>query len=225
MMGSNRTAIVIISGMLITLTACATANSSPGSPGSAGSFAPGGGGSAAAASPTAAAATTSKLAHFPFPANVHYDFQTPLPSDPQQAGAVVADDDFLLGWNYAIYSDGKDMRVLDYVDTAIPIMVSSTYTGVQNNKSVIYTGTTRYFDTTVQPTPNEPGVLTVSSCVNTTAVSATSRSTGQVINESNSPEQNVYLESDLLTQVKGSWKVSGTSHVYYPHGAAKGCYP
>jgi hypothetical protein len=220
-MGKNRTAIVIISGMLITLTACATASSSPGS---AGSFAPGGGASVAAASPTAAS-TTSALVHFPFPADVHFEFQTPLPADPQEAAAVVTDDDYQLAYFYAIYSDAKNMSVLNYVDSSAKSVQTATFVSVDNNKSQSFTGTMRVYDTTVQPTPGGAGELTVSSCYNMTAWQATSRSTGQIIPESNAPDQNIYVESDILTLVGGNWKIIATSHVYYPHGAAKGCYP
>jgi hypothetical protein len=220
-MGKNRTAIVIISGMLITLTACATASSSPGS---AGSFAPGGG-SAAAPSPTAAA-STSALAHFAFPADVHFNFQTPLPADPQQAAAVVADDDYQLAYFYAIYSDAKDMSVLKYVDSLAKSVQTGTFTSVESAKAQSFTGTMRVYDTTVQPTPGGGSEVTVSSCYNSTALHSTNRSTGQIVpGQSNAPDQNVYLESDVLIPVGGSWKIAATSHVYYPHGAAKGCYP
>jgi hypothetical protein len=221
-MGKNRTAIVIISGMLITLTACATASSSPGS---AGSFAPGGGASVAAASPTAAS-TTSGVVHFPFPADVHIEFQTPLPADPQQAAAVVADDDYELAYLYAIYSDAKNMSVLKYVDRLVPATYTATVVAVDNQKSTAFTGTERIYDTTVQPTAGEPTELTVSSCVNSVALLSTNRSTGQIVpSQNSSPEQNVWLESDTLIPVSGAWKVIATNHLYYPHGTAKGCYP
>jgi hypothetical protein len=224
-MDKNRTAIVIISGMLIMLTACATTSSSPGSPGSAGSFQPGGGASAAAASPTAAS-TTSGVVHFPFPADVHIEFQTPLPADQQQAAAVVADDDYELAYLYAIYSDAKNMSVLKYVDRLVPATYTATVVAVDNQKSTAFTGTERIYDTTARPTAGEPAELTVSSCVNSVALQSTNRSTGQIVpGQSTSPEQNVWLESDTLFPVGGAWKIISTSHVYYPHGAAKGCYP
>jgi hypothetical protein len=221
-MGHKRTAAVVVSGMLIMLTACATGNSSPAL---SGSTAPPRGDSATAVS-SAAAATTSRLTHFPFPASVHFEFQTPLPAAPQDAAAVVAEDDYQLAYFYAIYSDAKDMSVLSYVYSLAKSVRSATFTSVENAKSRSFTGTMRIYDTIVQPRRGGAREVTVSSCYNSTAFYSTDRSTGQILpGQSNAPDQNIYVENDVLVPVNGTWKIVGTSHAYYPHGAAKGCYP
>lgn len=220
-MGKQRIAIAIISGMLITLTACATASSSPGS---AGTFNPGGGGSAAAPSPTAVA-TTSGLAHFPFPADVHIEFQTPLPSDPQQAAAVVADENYWTADLYAFISDAKDMSVIKYIDRRATYLLTNTYRAVDNGTSDTYVGTERFYDTTVQVDANDSAELDVTSCVSGAAMQAVNRSTGQVVPGQNTPQKNYYQVADTLAQAGGTWKLVESSCTFYPSGGAKECYP
>jgi hypothetical protein len=170
--------------------------------------------------------SVASLAHFPFPASIHFQFQTPLPSDSREAAAVRADQDFQLAYYYAVYSDGKDMSVLSYISSSAPSVQTATITGVDRNKADSFTGTTRFYDTTVSVPRGAPTNLTVTSCVDSARMFSTSRRTGAVIpGQSTAPDKTVFLESDTFAPVGGTWKLVATFPVYYPQGAAKECYP
>ncbi|MBV9383923.1 MAG: hypothetical protein JOY82_15955 [Streptosporangiaceae bacterium] len=205
--------------MLAGMTACAS-SSTP-----AGGFQPAGGPATPASAPAYSAAEVA-TAHFPFPSGIHIDFQTPLPSGLQPARAAVTYENYQLAYYYAIYSRGESKRYLSYLYRSDVPLVAAAQASVRKYDGEGFTGTLRFYDMTVQPTPGQPGGLDVSACVNQQRLFSTDRATGRVIpGQSTAPAGNVSLETYSLDELEGSWKIVAIASTYYPHGAAKGCYP
>jgi hypothetical protein len=221
MMRKGHIGTALVCGAVISVAACG------GSSGSVGTFVPKGSQDAGSRSgDTSVSSSVAPLAHFPFPSSVHFQFQTPLPPDPQEAAAVRADEDFQLAYYYAVYSAGKDMSVLSYVSGLAPSVQTATRASVEQNRADSFLGTVRFYSTSVTVPPGAPTNFTVTSCVDNARMLSTDRRTGAVIpGQSTAPDKTVFLESDTLAPAGGSWKIVATSPAYYPNGAAKECYP
>ncbi len=165
----------------------------------------------------------SLLARFPFPPDVHFEFASPLPSDPVRAAVVIADEDFQLAYYYGIYSQGKDHRYRAYIaDATMLASVEETLVG-EAAAHEGFTGTIRFFDAFVRPAP-WAGEQTVASCVDTSRLLDTDIRTGTVKPaRPGTAGRSVFLESDILAKRGGHWRVVGADVTYYPHGQAKEC--
>jgi hypothetical protein len=188
-----------------------------------GTFRPAGSPASAAGNATPAPAVSS----VPFPASVHFDFETPLPADAGQARVVVTDEDYQLAYYYAIYSLGQDQRFAPYI-AAKPVLekVQATVaTDIADQQR--FTGTMRFFDTTVGPTPGAPTNMTVSFCGDDSRLLSTDASTGQVIPAPGPPPDHDYFrESDTyLPEKHGGWGLVAIDVVSYPAASAKECKP
>ena len=75
---------VLAAAALLAAAGCGTSSR-------AGTFVPRG---SAAATPAATGPATPGLVHFPFPASVHIEFQTPAPADQPDRSVVLTDEDF-----------------------------------------------------------------------------------------------------------------------------------
>jgi hypothetical protein len=197
---------------LACLTACGTAASPQ-------TFRPAGG------DPAAGQGGPGPVAHFPFPADVHFDFATPLPPDPAQAAAVVADQNFQLAYYYGIYSQGRDRRYSAYIGDRLELATVQETIAQEVAVHEGFTGTIVFYDTTVQSAAWK-GRLTVSSCVDNSRLLDTDIRTGQLRRGHAAPDRSHFLESDILaSRAGGDWRVVGTGVTYYPHGQAKECAP
>jgi len=164
-------------------------------------------------------------ARFPFPADVHFDFTSPLPSDRAQAGAVLADENFQLAYYYAIYSQGSDHRYEAYIGNRLLLGSVQETLAKEATAHEGFTGTIVFSATAVAPAP-WAGELTVSSCVDNSRLLDTDIRTGQVRRGSAPAAHSHFLESDILARKAGGpWRVVGTGVTYYPHGQAKECAP
>jgi hypothetical protein len=205
--------MAVAAAALTFLAACGTATTQ--------AFHPAGGDLTGASSQPVATAP----AQFPFPADVHFDFTSPLPSDPAQAGAVLADENFQLAYYYAIYSQGKDLRYAGYIGNRLLLGSVQETLAREAAAHEGFTGTIVFSGTTVQPAP-WAGQLTVSSCVDSSRLLDTDIRTGKLRRTSAPAGHGHFLESDILARQKGGrWRVVGTDVTYYPHGQAKECTP
>jgi hypothetical protein len=211
-----RTGLMAAPVLVVTVLAAASCGTT-----TAGQFHPAG----SADAPSSPSATpTVTLATFPFPSSVHITFETPLPSDPKQAAAVTTDEDYQLAYYYAIYSAGKDGHFESYVYSGARELLASASSSVFKYGADGFTGTIRFYNTAVQSATASD--ITVTSCVNNTQLLSTDRRTGKIIpGQGTSPGQHVFLESDTLAPVSGSWKLVAIAVAYYPKGTAKECYP
>ena len=164
------------------------------------------------------------LARFPFPADVRFEFDSPLPADPVQAAAVTADENFQLAYYYAIYSQGRDHRYGSYIGDRMLLASVQETLAREAAAHEGFTGTIRFYDTTVQPA-SWPAEQTVTSCVDNSRLLDTDSRTGMARPRSPSVPagHSHFLQSDILAKRGGSWRVVGTSVTYYPHGQAKEC--
>jgi hypothetical protein len=188
-----------------------------------GTFHPGAGTASAAGDGTPAPAVSS----VPFPSSVHFNFETPLPADAGQASVVVTDEDYQLAYYYAIYSLGQDQRFGPYI-AARPVLEKVQATVAQDIADhERFTGTMRFFDTTVAPTPGAATNMTVSFCGDDSQLLNTSAGTGQVIPDHTAPpDQDYFRESDTYLPTKnGGWGLVAIDVVFYPGAAAKECKP
>ncbi len=211
----NALGAVLAGGAAVALTclaACGTAAPQ--------AFHPAGGDLTAAPNPVATAP-----AQFPFPPDVHFGFTSPLPPDPTQAGAVLADENFQLAYYYAIYSQGKDHRYTAYIGNRL--LLGSVQETLAREAALHegFTGTIVFSRTAVQPAA-WAGQLTVSSGVDRPRLLDTAIRTGKARRGGAAAGQSYFLESDILARQKGGpWRVMGTDVTYYPHGQAKECAP
>jgi hypothetical protein len=183
-------------------------------------FHPAGGDLTAAPGPAATAP-----ARFPFPADVHFVFTSPLPSGPAAASAVLADENFQLAYYYAIYSQGKDRRYAAYIGNRLLLGSVQMTLAKEAAAHEGFTGTIVFSLAAVQPAP-WAGQLAVSNCVDNSKLLDTDIRTGKIRRISAPAGHSHFLESDILASQKGGpWRVVGTDVTYYPHGQAKECAP
>ena len=171
-------------------------------------------------------AANQGLVRFPFPSDVRFEFDSALPSDPVQAAAVIADENFQLAYYYAIYSQGTDHRYGSYIADRMVLASVQETLAREAAAHEGFTGTIRFYNTTVQPA-SWPSEQTVTSCVDNSRLLDTDSRTGRVRPRSPSGPagHSHFLQSDILAKRGGSWRVVGTSVTYYPHGQAKECMP
>jgi len=165
----------------------------------------------------------SVLHRFPFPADVHFQFDSPLPVDPAQAAVVITDENFQLAYYYGIYSQGKDHRYAAYIGDRMILASVRVTLARESAAHEGFTGAIRFYDTSVQPTA-WPGEQAVTSCVDSSRLLDTDIRTGEIRSRSSSGARH-FLQSDILAKRGGIWRVVGTSVTYYPHGQAKECKP
>jgi hypothetical protein len=165
------------------------------------------------------------LLRFPFPSDIHFEFDSPLPSSPPQAAAVIADENFQLAYYYGIYSQGTDLRYRAYIaDQKVLASVEETLAG-QAAVHEGFTGTIRFYNTTVQPAA-WAGELVVASCVDSSRLFDTDIRTGRLRPaRPGAAGRSHFLESDILAKRGGHWRIVGTGVTYYPRGQAKECTP
>lgn len=167
------------------------------------------------------------LANFPFPPSVHIEFQTPPPSDPQQAAAVTTDRDVQLAFYYAQYTQGKDTRYEHYFaprTTTLQLQIQrAVLPYATDHKSV--RGTLRFYNTTVQPVASAPQELTVSNCIDDSQFPDVDGQSGKPVAGSPSPPPSSYtLESDTFKPLGGgNWGLIGFTTSVYPQGNSKEC--
>ena len=177
---------------------------------------------------SAAPNPSASLANFPFPPDIHIDFQSALPADPQQAAAVTTDRDFQLAFYYAQYTQGKDRRYEQYLapgTTPLLIEVQSNVTPYATDHKSIR-GTLRLYDTTVQPVQGAPQALSVTQCVDDSKLPDVDARSGKVIPGSPRPSAYYILESDTFKPLgSGRWGLAAIAITVYPQGNAKECKP
>lgn len=170
----------------------------------------------------------ASLVHFPFPPDIHIEFQTPLPSDPQQAAVVTTDRNFQLAFYYAQYTQGKDTRFNNYIApiaTAVARVVQSNVAPYAVDHKTIR-GTLRFYDTTVQPVPGAPHNMTVTSCVDDSKLPDINARTGRPIPGSPPPSSYYTLESDAFKPMgAGKWGLIAITTQVYPQGNSRECKP
>jgi hypothetical protein len=175
---------------------------------------------------SAAPSPSASLAAFRFPPDIHIEFQSPLPADPQQAAAVTTDRNFQLAFYYAQYTQGKDQRFNGY----IPPIAAALARVVQSNvapyaadhKSI--RGTLRFYDTSVSPVPGAPQNVTVTNCVDDSQLTDTDARTGKPIPDPSAPGYT--LENDAFKPIGGGkWGLIAISTSVYPQGNSKECKP
>lgn len=170
----------------------------------------------------------ASLVHFPFPPDIHIEFQTPLPSDPQQAAVVTTDRNFQLAFYYAQYTQGKDRRFNEYIAPIareLAMVVQSNVAPYAVEHKTIR-GTIRFYDTTVQPVPGAPQNLTVSQCVDSSKLPDIDARTGKRVPGQPPPAHYHTLEGDTFKPVGGGkWLLIAVTSTYYPEGNAKECKP
>jgi hypothetical protein len=176
-----------------------------------------------AAAPGQGESAQPAAARFPFPADVHFEFDSPPPTDPDQAAAVIADEDFQLAYYYGIYSQGRDQHYRFYI--ADPKVLASVQETLASEAAAHegFTGTIRFYDTSVQPAP-WAGEQTAANCVDSSRLLDTDIRTGRVLPaRPGAAGRSLFLESDILAKRGGYWRVVGTDVTYYPDGQAKEC--
>lgn len=173
-----------------------------------------------------AASAASSVVRFPFGAGVHFQFQTSLPTDPDEQAAVIADRDFQLAYYYAIYSGGASKAVYQYIPSPSTAIRTDVFDSISSQRGTTFTGTLLIYRTTVETTPGASDDLTVTSCYDSAKQTTLYRSTGEPLPGQNQiPQDNMFTESDTWMPVNGGWELAGIVHETYPHGVAKGCYP
>jgi hypothetical protein len=204
---------------LIALSACASTQSTTAS------FKPEGGSGSSAVSPSSAPAAEASVRNFPFGKDVHFDFQTALPSDPAERAAVIDDRDFQLARYYAIYSGKDSTTALSYLIPMDSSLKVSVYDNIHRYASWTITGTLVIYRTTVQPTTGgSPGEYTVTSCFNSVKQTALYRSGhGVVPGQNQVPADNTFMESDTWMPDGNVLKIGGIVTNNYPDGGSKAC--
>ena len=176
---------------------------------------------------TPAPSPSASLAHFPFPPDVHIEFQSPLPTDPQQAAAVITDRNFQLAWYYALYTVGKQVRFAPYISSRSELTHAEISLAQGTSDHLSFTGTLRFFDTTVQPAAGIPADLAVTSCGDNSRLLNTEPGTRKVVPDTTTPpDQHYFLQRDTYAPAgNGKWGLVADKVSFYPDGNAKECKP
>lgn len=205
----------------ILLTGCAATHSTSTAP-----FKPEGGSGASA--PSNSASTTAIQAStetFAFGNDVHFDFQTPLPSDPDQRAAVIDSRDYILAYFYGLYNGGNVSKGIDLIlpmQTSVKVALSNSVYPYRNQT---FTGTTVVYDTTIEATSGASGDWTVASCVNEAKTTAYYRSNHKVVPGQNQiPADNTWWQSQVWVPYSGAYRLGAIQTVPYRDGGdAKKC--
>jgi hypothetical protein len=215
----------LLLGASLLLTACGSAGTGTFHPGgNTGSTQP-----SASTPATPPASQASKLGRGglewpPFGSNVHIDMPHYSPAKSQH-DAVIAEEDFLLAYDYAFYVGGRDSRWESYV---VPSERSGIVAQLASRKvrNESFTGTIKVWR--MSSVPSAGGSVAVSECVNNAAAKDTDYSTGKVLPASKQgpPDQNYFLETDVLAKRHGRWQIIRIEQaIFYPDVMAVECKP
>jgi hypothetical protein len=191
----------------------------------AGTFVPRG---SAAPAPSSSGPAGPGLVHFPFPASVHIEFQTPPPASSPQRAVVLTDEDFQLAYYWSLYSEGGNQRFARYI--ASPTVLSAVQASVAQNfaEHERIRGTLRIYRTTVAQVAGAAGApsgLAVSFCGDNSQLASVSARTGAVVPDQTPAVQHWFSQTDSYIARHGSWVLASISTVFYPAGPAKECKP
>jgi hypothetical protein len=199
-----------------------------------GTFHPGGGVSTPPASsspPTARSASdASKLGPGglewpPFGSNAHVDVAAYKAPSKTQRQAVIAQEDFMLAYEYGLYSGGRDARWEAYVVPSERKGIADLFAS-GSVRAESFTGTVRIWR--VSSEPSGGGSVQVSDCIDTYATKNTDYSTGKVLpaSKQGTADENYYLEIDVLARQHGRWQITRIEQaIYYPNILAVACKP
>lgn len=167
-------------------------------------------------------------AKFPFPADIHIEFQSPLPADPRKSAVLATDRNFQLAFYYAQYTQGKDTRFNDYIAPIAKAVAMSVQSNVApyivDHKTI--RGTLRFYHTTVTPVAGAPQNMTVTNCVDDSRLPDINARTGRRIVGSPPPGSYYTLESDAFKPLGGGkWALIAITTNVYPQGRSKECKP
>lgn len=181
-----------------------------------------------AGKPSATPSKSAATGQFPFPADIHIEFQSAPPMDPRQSAVLATDRNFQLAFYYAQYTQGKDTRFNDYIAPIARAVAMSVQSNVApyivDHKTI--RGTLRFYRTTVEPVDGAPQNMTVTNCVDDSRLPDINARTGERIVGSPAPSSYYTLESDAFKPLGGGkWGlIAITTHVY-PQGQSKECKP
>ena len=181
-----------------------------------------------AAAPSASGPAPPGRVHFPFPASVHIDFQTPVPADQQQRSVVLTDENFQLAYYWSLYSEGGDQRFARYI--ASPTVLSAVQAGVAQNlaQHERIRGTLRIYRTTVTPVTSSsgsPGGQAVTFCGDNSKLASVSARTGAVVPDQTPAAHHWFSQTDSYISRNGGWALASISTTFYPTGPARECLP
>jgi hypothetical protein len=160
----------------------------------------------------------------PFGKNLHVHVTSQLPTDPSEAQAMVADENFELAFLYAEYKGGQDQGWTSYAGTTMQTEVT-TALARPDVTTESFIGTIRFSHFTVTADPQVSGALDVSGCFDNSQSANTNISTGKALPDTTPSDQHFYRYTDELVKgAAGQWQVvSDFPRIYYPR--AKECKP
>jgi hypothetical protein len=191
----------------------------------AGTFVPQG---SPAAAPSGSGPAVPGLVHFPFPASVHIEFQTPPPASSPQRSVVLTDEDFQLAYYWSLYSEGGSQRFARYI--ASPTVLSAVQASVAQNfaQHERIRGTLRIYRTSVAQVAGPAGApsgLAVSFCGDNSQLASVSAQTGAVVPDQTPASHHWFSQTDSYITRNGTWALASISTAFYPTGPAKECKP
>jgi hypothetical protein len=214
------TGLVIVAGLLA--AGCGAAAPTAFRPAGAGTST--GASTGAGASATGRAANPDVPAHRvtgplewpPFGSNVHIVMPGWLPADPGEVPAVIAAKDFLLAFLYAEYRGNQDDRWTGYASgqvlSALKANLSEPSVTTES-----FTGTIIFSHMRAFPDPATAGAIDVSECFDNAGSDNTDLATGKNIADRIPASQHYYMNTDVMAQANGQWRViSVYPVVYYP---------
>ena len=218
-MRKGRIGTALACAALAGVAGCGTSSSSVGTFVPKGSQAPG------AQSSADTSVAVPGLAHFPFPPTVRVEFQTPLPTDPQDASVVVTDENFQQAYYYSLYSEGGNQHFAPYI--ASPTVLTAVQAAVAPNfaQHERIRGTLRIFNTSVSGVAGAPSDLAVTFCGDNSQLTSISAQTGQVVPDGSGKTHYFSQTDSYLPEKGGKWGLAAISTTFYPQGAAKECKP
>jgi hypothetical protein len=218
--GLASTGLVIVAGLLA--AGCGAAAPTAFRPAGAGTST--GASTGAGASATGRAANPDVPAHRatgplewpPFGSNVHIVMPGWLPADPGEVPAVIAAKDFLLAFLYAEYRGNQDDRWTGYASgqvlSALKANLSEPSVTTES-----FTGTIIFSHMRAFPDPGTAGAIDVSECFDNAGSDNTDLATGKNIADRIPASQHYYMNTDVMAQANGQWRViSVYPVVYYP---------
>lgn len=159
----------------------------------------------------------------PFGGNVHIVMPGWLPADPGEMPAVIAAKDFLLAFLYAEYRGNQDDRWTGYASgqvlSALKANLSEPSVTTES-----FTGTIIFSHMRAFPDPATAGAIDVSECFDNAGSRNTDLATGKSIADRIPASQHYYMNTDVMAEANGQWRViSVYPVVYYPQ--AQECKP
>src|SRR5579875_717468 len=219
MMRKGCTGAALACAALFGVTAC-------GSGGHPQTFVPGGSEPPTAQSTANATSAVPGLVHFPFPSSVHIEFQTPLPTDPQDESVVITDENFQSAYYYSLYSEGGNQHFAPYIAspsvlTSVQANVAQNFTGHERIR-----GTLRIFDTSVSQVTGSAKDMAVTFCGDNSRLASVSAQTGRVVPDNTPANDHFFSQTDSYMPTRGGkWGLVAISTTFYPNGQARECKP